>query len=171
MALLGIPSGVGSSITPVVVGIALVACGEMLRLWAVRHIGTISRTRGDRLGPLISSGPFAFVRNPLYIGNVALWVGFTMAARILWLVPVVLVVLGLEYHAIVRWEEDLLTARRGDDYRTYAGRVPRWIPFLKSGGAATTPTLHSWRATFFSERGTLIAIGGGLLLLWIKSQL
>jgi protein-S-isoprenylcysteine O-methyltransferase Ste14 len=161
----------GSPIIPVIVGTAMVICGEMVRLWAVRHIGTISRTRGDRLGPLVSSGPFAFVRNPLYLGNVALWTGFTMAARLLWLVPIVIVVLSLEYHAIVRWEEDLLTARRGDDYRTYAARVPRWIPSLRSSGTAPAPSLHSWRETFFSERGTLLSIGGGFLLLWIKSQL
>src|SRR5437870_3145881 len=44
-------------------GIALVALGELIRLWAVRHIGVISRTRSDRLGPLVSTGPFALVRN------------------------------------------------------------------------------------------------------------
>ncbi len=57
-----------------------VGAGELLRLWAVRHIGVISRTRSDRLGPLISTGPFGWVRNPLYIGNLALWSGFTVSA-------------------------------------------------------------------------------------------
>ena len=103
-------------------------CGEALRLWAVRHIGVISRTRSDRLGPLVETGPFALIRNPLYVGNLALWVGFTLSARLVWLVPIVLIILGLEYHAIVRWEESLLESRRGDEYRAYAGRVPRWIP-------------------------------------------
>src|SRR5688500_9988822 len=50
-------------------GAASVAWGELLRLWAVRHIGGISRTRSDRLGPLVASGPFARLRNPLYLGN------------------------------------------------------------------------------------------------------
>src|SRR5689334_20975976 len=45
-------------------GAAIVVVGEALRLWAVHHIGAISRTRSDRLGPLIASGPFARVRNP-----------------------------------------------------------------------------------------------------------
>src|SRR5207237_2659474 len=49
-------------------GAVLVAAGEWIRLWAVRHIGVISRTRSDRVGPLVSTGPFAHVRNPLYIG-------------------------------------------------------------------------------------------------------
>jgi protein-S-isoprenylcysteine O-methyltransferase Ste14 len=105
------------------VGLTLVAAGELLRLWGVRHIGVISRTRSERLGPLVGSGPFALVRNPLYLGNVALWVGFTVSAGLLWLVPVVVVFLAVVYHAIVRWEETLLEGRRGDEYREYARRV------------------------------------------------
>ena len=101
---------------------------KSLRLWAVHHIGVISRTRSERLGPLIATGPFAHVRNPLYLGNIALWLGFTLSAGLAWLAPVVLILLCLEYHAIVRWEEGLLAARLGDSYRAYLTRVPRWIP-------------------------------------------
>src|SRR5262245_26837877 len=88
-------------------GAILIAAGEGTRLWAVRHIGAISRTRSDRLGPLIATGPFGLVRNPLYIGNILLWVGFAVTARLVWMAPVVLILLGLEYHAIVQWEEQL----------------------------------------------------------------
>ena len=59
-----------------------VASGELLRLWGVHHIGAISRTRSDRLGPLVDTRPFALVRNPLYLGNIALWVGFAVSARL-----------------------------------------------------------------------------------------
>jgi len=175
-----------------------VVCGEALRLWAVRHIGVISRTRGDRLGPLIETGPFALIRNPLYIGNLALWVGFTLSARLVWLVPVVIIILGLEYHAIVRWEESLLESRRGDQYRAYASRVPRWIPRVgsppsrqapqhdladaplppseraeagrQSSVVSQAPDRFTWRETLFSERGTLTAIAAGYLLLWMKTR-
>jgi protein-S-isoprenylcysteine O-methyltransferase Ste14 len=167
-----IPAAELSSPSAVWLGGAFVVCGEALRLWAVRHIGVISRTRSDRLGPLVETGPFALIRNPLYVGNLALWVGFTLSARLPWLVPIVLIVLGLEYHAIVRWEESLLESRRGDQYRAYAGRVPRWIP-----GVGRPPSrqsvrrdLYSWRETLFSERGTLVAIAVGYLLLWIKGR-
>src|SRR5947207_1726484 len=79
-----------------VAGVAMVALGELIRMWAVRHIGVISRTRSDRLGPLVDSGPFALVRNPLYLGNIALWTGFALSARHLWLAPLIIVVLGIE---------------------------------------------------------------------------
>src|SRR5207247_10694756 len=104
-------------------GVAMTALGELLRLWAVHHIGAISRTRSDRLGPLVASGPFARLRNPLYVGNVAIWAGFALTARLVWLAPVIVLLLGLEYHAIVRWGERLLESRPGEAYRGSPGRV------------------------------------------------
>ena len=48
----------------------MTAAGELIRLWGVHHIGAISRTRSQRLGPLVATGPFALIRNPLYVGNI-----------------------------------------------------------------------------------------------------
>src|SRR5580765_2009878 len=127
-AILAIPASPTQPAALVSAGSILVAAGEAIRLWGVRHIGAISRTRSERLGPLVASGPFALVRNPLYVGNVALWVGFAVSARLLWLAPVFVAILAFEYHAIVRWEERLLEERLGESYRTYAEQVPRWLP-------------------------------------------
>jgi protein-S-isoprenylcysteine O-methyltransferase Ste14 len=169
-AIILLTPGDAPSLSLEAAGALLVAAGELLRLWGVHHIGVISRTRGDRLGPLVSVGPFAYVRNPLYLGNVALWSGFAVAAGLPWLAPVLIVALGSAYHAIVRWEEELLTARLGDEYRDYAARVPRWMPSGRAQSAApsvqTSP--FSWRDTLFSERGTLIAIAIGWLLILVK---
>ena len=151
------------------IGVAVVLLGEGVRLQAVRQIGVISRTRSDRLGPLIDTGPFGWVRNPLYLGNIALWIGFTAVARILWLAPIFAAVLLLEYHAIVRWEETLLVARIGGAYADYRRRVPRWMPKVPAQDSGLTAHGNfSWGETLFSERGTLIAIVLGFALLWIK---
>jgi protein-S-isoprenylcysteine O-methyltransferase Ste14 len=153
-------------------GAALVTSGEFLRLWAVRHIGVVSRTRSDRLGPLIASGPFARLRNPLYLGNIALWAGFATSSGLVWLIPPIVLLLAFEYHAIVRWEEHLLEGRLGDKYREYAARVPRWLPLASpvSLRPQVSSPIFSWRDTLFSERGTLLAIALGYTLLWYKSQ-
>jgi protein-S-isoprenylcysteine O-methyltransferase Ste14 len=148
-------------------GVALAALGEMVRLWAVRHIGVISRTRSDRLGPLVASGPFNYVRNPLYLGNIALWLGFTLSAGLIWFAPMVLGLLMFEYHAIVRWEEHLLAARLGDGYQVYLGRVPRWIPSFRPSTQSAAGS-RSWRETLFSERSTLAAMALGYVILWAK---
>ena len=177
LALLLIPA---SNPSPVLstslfgLGVLTVAAGEGIRLWAVHHIGVISRTRSDRLGPLVDNGPFGLVRNPLYLGNILLWLGFALSARLLWLAPIIVALLVFEYHAIVRWEESLLSERFGESYRRNMDRVPRWVPNF--GGAPNHPQesagsghLFSWRETLYSERGTLIAIVVGYLLLLLKA--
>jgi protein-S-isoprenylcysteine O-methyltransferase Ste14 len=191
LAILLVPSTETSrSMREILSGVGLTVAGELIRLWAVGHIGVISRTRSDRLGPLVDTGPFAYVRNPLYLGNVLLWVGFAITAGLLWLAPAIVLVLGLEYHWIVQWEESLLTARLGERYRGYLSRVPRWIPAwsrsratdghgsqVRSGpgdagpapGHAGAGPGHAGQI-LFSERGTLIAIAVGYLLLWTKAR-
>jgi protein-S-isoprenylcysteine O-methyltransferase Ste14 len=151
-------------------GVLVVAIGELLRLWGVHHIGVISRTRSDRLGPLIDTGPFSLVRNPLYLGNILLWVGFAVSARLAWVAPLIVLLLGLEYHAIVRWEEQLLATRIGAPYVDYTRRVPRWLPTLGAPKNLAGAAAFSWADTIRSERGTLIAIVVGYLLLWLKAM-
>ena len=178
LALLVIPAADSPSVLSTLLlwlGVLVVAAGEAVRLWAVHHIGAISRTRSDRLGPLIDSGPFARVRNPLYVGNILLWVGFAFSARLPWLAPAAVILLAFEYHAIVRWEETLLAMRLGDAYLDYMTRVPRWIPRLgaaQSNGAqdaGSMPRVFSWGETIYSERGTLIAIAAGYGLIALKA--
>lgn len=187
-AILLTPSvGTPRHLAATVFGLVLTLGGEGLRLWGVHQIGVISRTRSDRLGPLIETGPFALVRNPLYLGNLAIWVGFALTAGLLWLAPIVLGLLAVEYHAIVRWEEQLLESRLGEAYREYCARVPRWIPrpSTRSGRARSEPLAVSssnrersatsvagrlWLETLVSERGTLIAIAAGYLLLGTKAR-
>jgi protein-S-isoprenylcysteine O-methyltransferase Ste14 len=152
-------------------GLVVVLVGELIRMWGVHHIGSVSRTRSERLGPLIDSGPFAMVRNPLYVGNTLIWLGFAVSARLPWLAPVVLVLLGIEYHAIVRWEERLLETHIGDSYRQYLTRVPRWLPNLGGRSTSSHEAAFSWTQTLYSERGTLIAIAAGYLLLALKAEL
>jgi protein-S-isoprenylcysteine O-methyltransferase Ste14 len=146
-------------------GLALEGMGEALRLWAIRHIGTISRTRAQRLGPLVTSGPYAFVRNPLYVGNWCLWTGVVVCSGVLWMLPIVWLVFGAQYALMVGHEERLLQERH-EDYADYMRRVPGWIPrLLRPRPVATGPRVP-WGAVLVSERSTLLAIAvmAGLLL-------
>jgi protein-S-isoprenylcysteine O-methyltransferase Ste14 len=153
------------------VGVLLVALGQGVRLWAVRHIGTISRTRANRYGPLISDGPYALVRNPLYIGNFCLWIGFVVWSRLLWMLPVAVAIFQFEYVAITGFEASLLREKYPEAYAQYAAAVPAWIPRLANlPDALASRGSHPWREVFFSERGTLIAVVVMAALLLLKGR-
>jgi protein-S-isoprenylcysteine O-methyltransferase Ste14 len=171
LLLIGHWGRVGTPWVMISIGVSLVAIGELMRLWAVRQIGVISRTRSGRVGRLVTEGPFGLVRNPLYVGNLLLWTGFTVWSGKLWLLAFAWTLFLLQYSAIIRWEEELLRQRFGDEYTSYAARVPRWWPRLTNlGRAMRDHARHPWRDTLFSERGTLIAIGviAALLLVVLR---
>ncbi len=135
-----------------IAGWSLCAAGEALRLWGVAHIGPASRTRGDEVVGLIESGPFAWSRNPLYVGNLALWAGVGLLAGRPVLVAILVTVLAVHYRFVVAWEEANLRARLGATYDAYAARVGRWF----GGGGA--PGHGDWVAALRSERSTLLAM-------------
>lgn len=149
-------------------GLILVMGGLGIRLWAVRHIGTISRTRAGRLGPLVTSGPYALVRNPLYVGNWLIWTGFAVASGLLWMLPVAWLVFAIEYGAIAAWEEARLRSQYAAEYDRYARVVPRWAPRLFDRSASASAPAFVWRDVAFSERGTLLAAAAMTTLLAMK---
>ena len=61
-------------------GIPPLLMGEVIRIWAVSYAGGETRTRRVGAPALCSSGPFAFVRNPLYLGNMLMYVGIVLIA-------------------------------------------------------------------------------------------
>ncbi len=140
-------------------GVLIVGAGQVLRLWAVRHIGTISRTRTTRYGPLMTAGPYAVVRNPLYVGNWLLWTGFTLWSRLLWMLPVAWLVFFVQYRAIARWEASFIRSKYTTAYDEYAREVRAWLPRWPALSALRPVLpLHPWSDVLFSERGTLIAV-------------
>jgi protein-S-isoprenylcysteine O-methyltransferase Ste14 len=106
--------------------LAILACsvGVALRTWSVVHN---RYAQGDRKS-LTTTGPYAFVRNPLYIGNLAILAGATIASELAWLLPATLAWAFLVYSLAIVHEEHRLFARYGDDYLRYRRQVPAWIP-------------------------------------------
>jgi len=147
-------------------GALCIVAGEAIRLWAVRHIGVVSRTRTTRIGPLVTSGPYAHTRNPLYVGNWLLWTGFALSSSLRWMVPLSWAVFALQHTFVVQWEEYLLAQRYPASYGRYTGAVSRWLPRL-SRIALRVPDRrpYPWSDVMFSERGTLMAIAVVAMLL------
>jgi len=145
------------------VGIPLAAAGELIRLWGVSIAGSETRVTGVvGASQLITSGPFSYVRNPLYAGNILLYLGMGIASMALfpWLQAAALLFFAFQYALIVSLEEEFLSEKFGDAYLRYRDAVPRFIPDGRkfSGGASPQPGVN-WGRGLRSERRTLQAIG------------
>lgn len=112
-----------------VVGAAFVAAAGLLIGWALRTM----RDAGTRPEPwksttaIVDGGPYAYSRNPMYVGMTLLYVGITVMLNALWPLVVLPGVLALIVWGVVAREERYLAAKFGDDYRRYAARVRRWV--------------------------------------------
>lgn len=148
------------SLASVLLGLAVALVGEGLRLWGVLYAGSATRTTG-RVGAdrLVTDGPYAHVRNPLYIGNFFLSIGILIMswAWMPWLLLVLLGAFALQYGSIVHEEEGFLAGRFGDTYAEYCRRVPRWVPRLR-GFSNTEPSRPVLRKALHSERNSLRAL-------------
>ena len=110
-------------------GWLLVAAGLALDITAIRALMRAKTTvRPDGTAEhLVTSGPFSFTRNPIYLGNTTLMIGIGLIAGSIWfLVLGLLAAFATQVITIVH-EERYLKARFGKKYHDYAGRVRRWI--------------------------------------------
>ena len=103
---------------------ALTTSGILVRIWANRHCNYNRRAQNI----LARTGPYALVRNPLYVGNALVILGATFASELIWMVPITLVWMALVFNVVVRREEPRMLAKYGEAYATYCARVPRWVP-------------------------------------------
>lgn len=141
----------------------LILLGEALRIWAVAYAGSVTRTRIGKLGHLVTEGPYAYVRNPIYWGNILIACGILLLFEQPLLVVPILPLVFIYYHLIVLWEEDHLEKAFGQPYRDYCYRVARWWPFPRNRrGRKSWPTFP-WREVLRSERGTFITLLGVFL--------
>lgn len=151
--------------TPVsmILGFCILVAGEALRLWGVSIAGSETRTTGSVGGTyLITNGPFAFVRNPLYLGNMCMYggVGVMSLALFPWLVLVALAWFYMQYSLIVSKEEEYLVLTFGGEYQAYCGAVRRFLPRLTPYRSSRAPDKTAdLREGFASERRTLQALG------------
>jgi protein-S-isoprenylcysteine O-methyltransferase Ste14 len=114
-----------------VAGLTLILAGLMLDFWTAhtlyRHRTTILPHRA--VTQLVTSGPFALSRNPIYIGNTAVVLGLGLAFAIVWPLLAAPVAAFVVQKLAIEREEDHLARRFGRAWYLYAARTPRWLLF------------------------------------------
>jgi protein-S-isoprenylcysteine O-methyltransferase Ste14 len=112
-------------------GVAVVILGITARMWASGHI--------KKNKVLATDGPYAYVRHPLYVGNIALGLGFCIASGLWWSLPLFIVIIILFYPHAIRHEDEKLHRMFSDEWEQWRQRtralIPRLTPFQPNQGA------------------------------------
>jgi len=139
-----------------IVGALVALPGLALRAWAVGYL--------RKNEALATDGPYAYTRNPLYLGSFLLGLGFTIAAgRLILSAVFVALLLGI-YVPVMRVEATTLAELFGDHYQRYAKSVPLFLPRLspyREGSGETTKFDATLYKRYREYRAAL-----GLILAW-----
>lgn len=142
-------------------GIPFAVAGLAIRAWAAGHLAKNER--------LATSGPYAFVRNPLYVGTLIAAAGLLVSARLWWLAILYAVAFLLVYLPAIELEEQHLR-NLFPEYEAYAEDVPLLIPRfppIRSSGRFSRS--HYWKNQEYNALAGVLA--GVLWLAWKSGEL
>jgi len=140
-----------------VVGVILIALGEGIRIWAAGHL--------QKNEILTVTGPYAYVKNPLYIGSILIATGFCILADNIYFLAAVNFMFCFHYIPYKKkMEGDRLKKIFGSRYEEYDEKVPEYIPRW----TAFSDEKNSWKFRNFienSEEGILLLILFGVFVI------
>ncbi len=152
-------------------GFVVAAIGESTRFWGVAYAGSLTRVTGSVGAPeVIVAGPFAHVRNPLYVGNMLTYIGIGIMSNALfpWLLVAAAAWFSFQYYQIVMLEEDFLEKEFGEKYGEFKRNVPRFIPRPSSySNPVQARQQANWKEAVRSERRTFQALMIVLIILLV----
>ncbi len=113
---------------------------------------------------LATSGPYAYMRNPLYLGSLLIGIGFAVAARS-WSVGIGLVIMFFAIYLPVISNEEEFLRQRFSEFDKYARRVPRLFPKLVSPSNADTDVSSSFSLELYLKHREYNALVGALAMM------
>jgi protein-S-isoprenylcysteine O-methyltransferase Ste14 len=141
----------------IVIGLVLIGMGEFIRIWAAGHL--------QKNEILTVTGPYAYVKNPLYIGTILITTGFCILADNIYLLAASTFIFCFHYIPYKKKVEgDRLKEIFGSRFEDYDQKVPEYLPRWKPYSNEKA----SWRFRYFienSEEGILLILVAGILLI------
>lgn len=125
-------------------GFIVLLKGILLRMAARGH----KKAHSKRSQKLVTTGPYALVRNPMYLGSFLMGAGFILMVWPWWSLPVFAVVFYLRFNKEVVKEEKRLDKMADNDYRAYCERVPRIFPTMKQLRSAKVNEIINLKEAF-----------------------
>jgi protein-S-isoprenylcysteine O-methyltransferase Ste14 len=149
-------------------GFAIAVAGILVRALASGHI--------RKNAALATTGPYAYTRNPLYLGSIIIALGFIVAARNLWIGLGAIAMFAFIYLPVIAAEEKYLRSVF-PGYDHYAGQVPRFLPRLtpyrpgteedaESGGFSSD--LYLRHREYNAAVGSVLMLGALVLKMLVK---
>jgi protein-S-isoprenylcysteine O-methyltransferase Ste14 len=146
------------TITTMAIGVIFVIIGEIFRFWGVSYAGSETRTTGKPgASRLVTQGPFAYVRNPLYIGNILMYFGISVMSNSLvpFLQILSIVYFSFQYYFIIHEEETELKEIFKEKYQHYFEHVNRFLPkFSPYDESKRSQIDRDVKAAYVSEKRT-----------------
>ena len=159
----------------IAVGLPLAFIGEAVRAWAVGYSGVTTRGDAVTAPALVTAGPYAYVRNPLYVGNFITALGFALAftggneaPQRTALVAGALGTMLAVYSVVVPHEERYLRTTFGAEFDQYVADVPRVMP--RTAPAGSQQGSYDPAVIGRAESRTFVTFGAMLLALAFKAS-
>jgi len=143
------------------VGLAIILTGKGIRIWAAGYIGddVLGATTETAPPTLVTTGPYAHIRNPLYVGNFFICLGACIMSNINWIIyPIFLVLFIFLYWNIVLFEERVLQRKFDEEFEDYRKTVSRIIPKLRGFSKASVHKFNFKRAMKYESISSLAII-------------
>ena len=105
--------------------------GEGIRMWSVSYAGGETRTTKVGAPSLCTAGPYGFVRNPIYVGNMLMYLGIVIIAgspNPTLMIITTMTFFLIQYSLIISLEEEKLSELFGEEYNVYRKNVRSIIP-------------------------------------------
>jgi protein-S-isoprenylcysteine O-methyltransferase Ste14 len=154
----------------VAVGFGVALLGQLVRGATIGYEYVIRGGRNKQVYAegLVTEGVYRLCRNPMYVGNLLIVSGLTVASNSLACVLVSVPLFAFVYVAIVAAEEAFLRTKFGAVYDQYAAAVPRWLPRLGAVGSTLAAEKFHWMRVLVKEFATPF---GWITILMIMSFL
>lgn len=152
-------------------GFPFIIIGELIRIWAVCYAGSETRTtEGVGGSNLVTQGPFAIVRNPLYLGNVLIYLGIGIMSFALfpYLPLFAFLYFTFQYYCIILNEEEYLRKAFGEKFSLYTKSVNRFFPlYNKIPESILSKINFDMKSGLISEKRSMQSISISVIIILI----
>lgn len=155
-------SGVPFPVYLALLGVVIAA--QLYRTWAAGFVGTLARGRETRAEVLLTAGPYAHVRNPMYLGNLVITTAAAAMSGLWYAPPIAWAAYAFVYGNVIPYEEWYLRQRFSQEYQTYCHAVPRLLPTLR--GYPKREGVFQLREGLANEIAAWIVLPPLLYLFW-----